>query len=501
MVAHYDCPIRRGHYFYQTWNYLADPLGETMHIYPVIICGGIGTRLWPLSRKSYPKQFTQLITAQSLFQGSVLRVANQAFNNPLIVTNNDFRFIVSQQLHDIGIKPGAILLEPEGRNTAPAVLAASLYIQKQDPEALLLVMPADHIVPDVDAFIQAVLSAEKTVMAGDLVTFGITPDRPETGYGYLELASEPFNQDIVKLNRFVEKPDSERAAEMLKTGLFLWNSGIFFFSLNSILAAFQKHAPHLIGPVQEAVGQSCPDLEFVRLAPEPWAKAEKISIDYAIMEKAGNLSVVPFSSGWSDLGSWESVWGEQTPDEAGVSLSGPVTAIDCSNSLLRSEDEDMELVGIGLNNIVAIAMSDAVLVADKSRSQEVEKAVGLLQKKNANQSHQLPVHYRPWGRFRALSKGSKYQVKQIVVNPGESLSLQSHLHRAEHWVVVEGTALVTLGEKKQLITENQSIYIPIGEIHRLENPGKLPLVVIEVQTGAYFEEDDIIRYGDAYDRC
>lgn len=468
-------------------------------IHPIILCGGSGTRLWPLSRKSYPKQFSTLMGEESLFQATARRLSGPKYATPITITGSDFRFIVTEQLSAIGIDPGAILIEPEGRNTAPAVLAAALHVAQSDPNAVLLIAPSDHVIPDLQAFNAAVSLGRKAADAGDLVTFGIRPDRPETGYGYLEL--EAMSEGApVRLKRFIEKPDATRAGEMLASGRFLWNAGIFLFSAKAIIAAFQTHAADLVPPVEQSLTQAKPDLGFLRLDPAPWGEARNVSIDYAVMEHASNLTVVPFSSGWSDLGDWAAVWREEGPDENGVSLSGPATAIDCRNTLLRSENPGLELVGIGLDNIIAVAMPDAVLVTDKSRSQEVRLAVAALRDKGAIQAQQFPRDHRPWGWFESLVIGQRFQVKRIVVHPGAALSLQSHVHRSEHWIVVEGTALVTIGSDKKLVTENQSVYIPVGEKHRMENPGVVPMVLIEVQTGPYLGEDDIVRYEDVYAR-
>ena len=471
-------------------------------ITPILLCGGSGTRLWPLSRKSYPKQFVPLTGETTLFQASAARLSGPGFAAPLVLTGSDFRFIVTEQLAAAGIDPGAVLIEPEGRNTAPAVLAAALWLERSDPEALMLVAPSDHVVPDAAAFRAAVEAGAEAARAGRLVTFGIRPDRAETGYGYLELAEDPgdFTARPLALKRFVEKPDAAGAAEMLAAGSYLWNAGIFLFSVQTILAAFRAYAPGLIAPVQAALAEGQPDLGFFRLAPEPWAGAEDISIDYAVMERADNLSVVPFAAGWSDLGGWDAVWREAPRDGRGVAVSGPATALDCDDTLLRSEDSRLEVVGIGLKNIVAVAMPDAVLVADAARAQEVKQAVAALKAKGAAQAESFPLDHRPWGWFESLVIGDRFQVKRIHVHPGAALSLQSHHHRSEHWIVVEGTAKVTVDGEVKLVTENQSVYIPLGAVHRMENPGKVPMVLIEVQTGTYLGEDDIIRYEDVYAR-
>ena len=471
-------------------------------ITPVLLCGGSGTRLWPLSRKSYPKQFVPLIGETTLFQASAQRLSGNGFAAPLVLTNSDFRFIVTEQLSAAGIDPSAILIEPQGRNTAPAVLAAALWLEKTDPNGLMLIAPSDHVVPDAPAFRAAVAAGVPAAQAGQLVTFGIKPTHAETGYGYLELAEDPgdFAARPLTLARFVEKPDAARAAEMLAAGSYLWNAGIFLFSVRAIIAAFRAHAPALLAPVQAAVDGGKPDLGFLRLAAAPWATITDISIDYAVMEKAANLSVVPFAAGWSDLGGWDAVWRETARDARGVAISGAATALDCDDTLLRSEDPGLQVVGIGLKNIIAIAMPDAVLVADVSRAQDVKLAVAALKAKAAKQAESFPKDHRPWGWFESLVMGKRFQVKRIVVHPGAALSLQSHHHRSEHWIVVEGTAKVTVDAEVKLLSENQSVYIPLGAVHRMENPGKVPMVLIEVQTGSYFGEDDIIRYEDVYAR-
>ncbi|MBL4600865.1 MAG: mannose-1-phosphate guanylyltransferase/mannose-6-phosphate isomerase [Rhizobiaceae bacterium] len=468
-------------------------------IHPILLCGGSGQRLWPLSRKSYPKQFAKLAGNETLFQSSALRLTGDDFAAPIVLTASDYRFIVTQQLQSVGIDPGAIMIEPEGRNTAPAILAAALYLETQDPNALMLVTATDHVIPDSAAFRACVQLGVEAAEQGNLVTFGIKPDRPETGYGYLEI-DDIAGDSVVPLKRFVEKPDLAKAEEMLASNSYLWNAGIFLFSVNSILKSFQIHAPQMLETVAKAVDKAKPDLGFLRLDPESWEMVEKISIDYAIMEKADNLSVVPFAGIWSDLGGWDAVWRQADQDENGVVCSEYATAIDCENTLLRSENSEQEIVGLGLNNIIAIAMPDAVLVADISRSPDVGSVVHALIQKGAKQAETLPRDNRPWGWFESLSVGERFQVKRIMVHPNGALSLQSHLHRSEHWIVVAGTATVTIAGVEQTVTENQSVYIPLGEVHRLANNGKVELHLIEVQTGAYLGEDDIVRYEDIYAR-
>lgn len=475
-------------------------------IVPVLLCGGSGMRLWPLSRKSYPKQFMPVVGDRTLFQASAQRVTGGTdairFAAPMVLTNVDFRFIVGEQLLSVGIDPGAILIEPVARNTAPAILAATIRAAETDEDAILLVSPSDHLVPDTAAFHDAVVHGLSAVAEGKIVTFGIPPTYAETAYGYLELPDVPeADCRPVPLGRFVEKPDTAQAQEFLEAGNYLWNAGFFMFRAGDMLSTVEAHAPDLMAPVQKAVEEAAADLGFLRLAPEPWAQAEDISIDYAVMEKADNLAVVTLRTGWSDLGGWNAVWRESGPDGNGVVASDHATAIDCSNTLLRSESEQLEIVGIGLDNIMAIAMPDAVLVADMSRAQDVKKAVAALKEKGADQAVSFPIVHRPWGWFESLVIGNRFQVKRILVHPGASLSLQRHFHRSEHWIVVEGTARVTIDGKVSLVTENESLYIPIGSVHRMENPGKIPMVLIEVQTGAYVGEDDIVRYEDDYARC
>jgi len=468
-------------------------------ITPVLLCGGSGTRLWPLSRKSYPKQFTALVGAESLFQASVRRLRGDEFSKPLVITGSDFRFIVTEQLAEAGETGGTVLIEPEARNTAPAVLAAALHLAATDPEAVMLVAPSDHVIPDSAAFRDVARQGAEIASAGKLLTFGISPDRPETGYGYLELSGPP-NGTPVPLTRFVEKPDLATAETMVSSGSYLWNAGIFMFTAGAIIEAFRRYAPDFLPPVSAAVKGMQQDLNFFRLDAEPWASVADLSIDYAVMEKADNLMVIPFTKAWSDLGGWDAVRRESAPDGSGNVLGGEATAIDCESSLLRSESQDIEVVGIGLKNTLVVATSDAVLVADASRAQEVKSAVNALKAKGAKQATEFPRDHRPWGWFETLALDNRFQVKRIVVKPGAALSLQSHVHRSEHWIVVSGTAKVTVDDEVKLLTENQSVYIPLGAVHRMENPGKVPMTLIEVQTGTYLGEDDITRYEDVYSR-
>ena len=472
-------------------------------IYPVLLCGGSGTRLWPLSRKSHPKQFVKLLGDESLFQASALRMSGASFGAPSVVTGSDFRFMVVEQLAAIEIEPQIILIEPFARDTAAAVCAAAVALDAQKGNSLMLVSPSDHVITDAKRFRATVEAAIPTANQGQIVTFGILPDRAETGYGWLGLSSklsDNFAPVAQPLSSFVEKPQAEAAEALLRGGMHLWNAGIFLFSTSTILTSFEQHAPQTLTEVRNAFSAADTDLGFTRLAADPWSRLEDISIDYAVMEHAPNLSVMPYRGYWSDLGDWQAIWREGVEDSFGVVANGSSTALDCKNTLLLATSETQELVAMGLNDIITVAMPDAVLVAHKDRAQDVKTAVAKLKEKGAAQAETLPRDYRPWGWYESIALGPRFQVKRIVVNPGGILSLQSHNHRSEHWIVVEGTAKVTIDKDITIVNENQSVYIPLGAIHRLENPSKLRLTLIEVQTGSYFGEDDIIRYEDAYAR-
>ena len=468
-------------------------------ITPILLCGGSGTRLWPLSRQSFPKQFAAILGEESLFQASARRFCGDGFADPVLITGNAFRFIVLEQLEDCGVPPAAVLIEPQGRNTAPAAVLAALQVAAHDPDGLMLLVPSDHAVSDPARFRAAVAAGRQSALDGRIVTFGIRPTRAETGYGWLE-SGPPLGEGINILARFVEKPDAARAAQLLADPRYLWNAGVFLARASVMLQAFRDHAPRILATTEAAFAAARTDLGFTRVDPDLWDKVPEESIDYAVMEKADNVAVVEFDGQWSDLGSWESVLQESARDAAGNALSPLATAIGCEGSLLRSESPEIELVGIGLKNVVAIAMRDAVMVADVSQAQNVKQAVAVLKAKGAKQALEFPVDHRPWGWFETLVLADRFQVKRIHVHPGAALSLQSHVHRSEHWIVVKGTARVTVGDEVRLVTENQSVYIPLGAKHRMENPGKVPMVLIEVQTGSYLGEDDIIRYEDIYDR-
>ncbi|MBF9022633.1 mannose-1-phosphate guanylyltransferase/mannose-6-phosphate isomerase [Rhodobacterales bacterium FZCC0069] len=470
-------------------------------IHPVILCGGSGSRLWPVSRSAFPKQFVQLYGDATLFQQSARRVSEKGLNAPIIITSSQFRFAVADQLNFIDLKPASIILEPFGRNTAPAVAIASLLVAKSAPQGLLLVTPSDHVIPDDYYFRSAVGAASSAANSGKIVTFGIRPTRPETGYGYLQVGAD--GQGACRnLKRFVEKPDKATAQEMIASGDYLWNAGIFLFRADVMIKAFEAYAPDILEIARSALDARKPDLDFVRLGEKEWSDLPSTSIDYAIMEKANNLSVMPYDGAWSDFGSWSAV-AEQSQDDAddqGNIVSDNAYTIDSKGSYLRSDDENVKLVGIGLKDIVAVATGDAVLVAAKDNSQKVRDIVELMKADGVKQATEFKRDYRPWGWFESLAIGERFQVKRIVVKPGGILSLQSHKYRAEHWIVVEGTAEVTIGDKVQSVGENQSVYVPLGAIHRLKNPGIENMTLIEVQTGSYLGEDDIVRHEDVYAR-
>ena len=413
------------------------------------------------------------------------------------MTGEDFRFMAVEQAQAMGLMDARVVVEPMGRDTAPAILAAALMLEKT-PDDLMLVAPSDHVIADLPAFHAAIEQGRKAAADGALVTFGVKPDRPETGYGYLQLAGRP--EGVTTVTKFTEKPDLETAKEMLEAGHYLWNGGLFMGRVRDFIAAFEAHAPDLMAPVRAAVEGASSDLSFSRLDGDHFGKAKAISVDYAIMEKADWVVAVPLDCGWSDLGAWDALLDVSGPDGQGNATSGDVTLLDCEGSYLRSEEPGMTMVGLGLKNVVAVAMRDAVLVADKSKAQDLKKVVTTLREAGKAQADDYPRFHRPWGWYETLCIDDRFQVKRIMVTPGGVLSLQSHRHRSEHWIVVAGTAELTIGDEVKLVTENQGVYIPLGETHRMANPGKVPMYLIEVQTGAYLGEDDIVRYEDIYDR-
>jgi mannose-1-phosphate guanylyltransferase/mannose-6-phosphate isomerase len=465
---------------------------------PVIMCGGSGTRMWPESRESMPKQFIPLIGERSTFQSIVSLVGDPGVFEPaVVITNFDYRFRVAEQLSEIGAE-ATILLEPERRDSAAAVGAAAAWAAARDPKTVVAVFAADHVFADSREFARLCARASDAAAAGEIVTFGVTPDHPATGYGYIH-AAEPLAVDpqVRRIEKFVEKPDETRARAFIKDG-YLWNSGNFVFRADAMLEELKKFEPEIASAALAAVAAAKKDLGFVLLDRESFVKARKTSIDYAVMERTDKAAVLTADLGWSDVGEWSAVWRLSGRDANGNSLRGRAVAIDSSNVLVRSEEQLAAV--IGLHDVVVIAASDAVLVADRSQTHKVKELVERLKAEGQSEATQHRRNYRPWGYYQSIDRGARYQVKRIVVRPGGRLSLQKHYHRAEHWVVVRGAAEVTLDGKVELVHENESIYLPIGSAHRLANPGKIDLELIEVQTGSYFGEDDIVRFDDVYNR-
>jgi len=473
----------------------------TAKIIPVIMAGGKGTRLWPLSRATAPKQFIQFVGEQTLFQATLSRVSDPAlYEAPIVVTNEDFRFLVAEQARELGIKLSGILLEPVARNTAPAVaVAAALVQQRFGDDALLHVLASDHEIVADTSYFEAIRVARETALAGKLVTFGITPTEPATGYGYIE-SGEKLASGAHAVKRFVEKPALPEAEKMLAAGGFAWNSGTFLFSASQVLSELRTYAPGVEKAARAALTKAANDLDFIRLDAEAFAASPDISVDYAIMEKTSNAAVVPSSFTWSDLGSWDAVWKLGARDEAGNVATGNATLINTKNSLVMSRTSHLAVQG--LEGVAVIASEDAVYVGRLDDSQNVGKLVKHLAsaKSTAALTETHPTSYRPWGGYTSILNGDRFQVKRLFVTPGKKLSLQKHHHRSEHWICVKGTAEVTIGEETKIVRENESVYIPQGEVHRLANPGKIMLEMIEVQTGSYLGEDDIIRIVDEFGR-
>ncbi len=468
-------------------------------IRPVLLCGGSGTRLWPLSRTHYPKQFLRLADDYSLLQNTLLRLRGlPGLGETIVVANEIHRFLLAEQCREIGIKAG-ILLEPAGRNTAPAVAAAAIHSlnNAQHEEApLLLVLPSDHVIADIARFQQAICTAIPHARAGALVTFGIVPSRPETGYGYIRRGM-PVEGGFA-LDRFVEKPDAKTAQSYLDTGDYLWNSGIFLFRADAYLSALEQFAPAIRSNIGDSITNARQDLDFIRLDPASFSASPSDSIDYAVMEKISNGVVIPLDVGWNDIGAWDALAVLGNADAAGNTIRGDVLAIDTQDSVIYSDGRLVATVGV--SDLVIVATKDAVLVADKANAQAVKKVVEALKSASRQETEFQHIVHRPWGSYEGLAQAPRYQVKRILVKPGASLSLQKHHHRAEHWVVVKGTAKITRGEETILLSENQSTYIPLGVIHRLENPGRIDLEMVEIQSGSYLGEDDIVRFEDNYGR-
>ena len=467
-------------------------------IHPVIMSGGAGSRLWPLSRQLYPKQLLPLASERTMIQEAAERVKGAQFASPLVVCNQEHRFLIAEQLRESGVKDPLIVLEPIGRNTAPVAAIAALMLAEKDPSALVLLMPADHVVEDRAAFTSAVEIAATAAREGAIATFGIQPAGAETGYGYIQRGEATPTKGAYRVKRFVEKPDRETAQSYVDAGDYFWNSGIFMFRAKTYLEELEHFEPEIAARCREAVAKGKKDLDFFRLDNEAFTASPSKSIDYAVMERTTRAVVVPVSMGWNDVGSWQSLWDIGARDKAGNASEGDVVAVNVKNSYLRSEGP--LLAAVGVEDVVVVATQDAVLVTRRGATQEVKKVVEEIERSGRHHHMHHRRVFRPWGSYDSIDHGERFQVKRIVVNPGAKLSLQMHHHRAEHWIVVAGTARVTCDDKIFLMNENESTFIPLGAKHRLENPGAIPLHLIEVQCGGYLGEDDIVRFEDTYGR-
>lgn len=464
---------------------------------PVLLSGGVGSRLWPVSREAYPKQFLALASELSMLQDTMARTSELDSAPPLVICNDEHRFMVAEQLRQLSVEPAAIILEPEGRNTAPAVALAAFHALATDPDALLLVLPADHVIRDAHSFTKAVTLGLEKARAGALMTFGVVPDAAETGYGYLRLGAAQ-EDGLYALDSFVEKPNAEVAQEYFESGQYHWNSGMFLLSASAYLAELKAHAPEIYAACELAMAKAKADLDFLRPDREAFVACPSDSIDYAVMEHTQRGGVIPLDCGWSDVGAWSTLWQVADRDGDGNVLMGDVMIEGCSDSYLRSESR--LIAATGIKNLIVVETPDAILVADRDEVQNVKQIVSRLKAEGRTEATLHQRVYRPWGSYESLIEGDRFQVKRIVVNPGQTLSLQMHHHRAEHWIVVHGTAEVTCEDKVFTMREDQSTYIPLGHKHRLANPGKIPLELIEVQSGSYLGEDDIVRFEDVYGR-
>jgi len=466
---------------------------------PVVLCGGSGTRLWPLSREAYPKQFLRLLGQESLLQQTVQRLSCiDDASAPMLVSGEASRFIVAEQLREIGVDDAQILLEPMRRNTAPAIASAALHALAEHQDPLLLVLPSDHVIKDHDAFCTAIHYARLAAEKGDLVTFGITPQGPETGYGYIRAASSEKEQAL-RVLEFVEKPNRATAEQYIASGQYYWNSGMFLFRASRYLEELDCYQPDVLRSCREAVAQAKRDMDFVRLDQGAYARSPDIAIDYAVMEKTDRAAMIALDADWNDIGSWASVWEVAEKDGNNNASQGDVMLQDCEDCMVHGTTR--LVTGVGLKNVAIIETADAVLVMDTEKAQDTKKLVAQLLETQRSEATQHRQVFRPWGSYDCIGAGDRFQVKRIVVKQGAKLSLQMHHHRAEHWVVVRGTAKITNGDKEYLLSENQSTYIPVGVVHSLENPGKMPLELIEIQSGGYLGEDDIVRIEDRYGRA
>ena len=470
-----------------------------MTLYPVILSGGSGSRLWPLSREFFPKPLLPLVSEQTLLQETATRLDGLAdLGDAVYVCNEEHRFLVAEQIAEIGKTPSTIILEPEGRNTAPALTLAALYLVKRDADAMMVVMPADHVMTAPQQFVEAVEQGSHNAEQGALVTFGIVPASPETGYGYIKRDEQVDDSAAYRVARFVEKPDRETAEQYVSEGDYFWNSGIFLMRADRWLDEISQHRPDILKACRQAMNKGSQDSDFFRVNKQDFHECPGDSIDYAVMEKTDRAVVVPISAGWSDIGAWSALWDVCQQDADGNVMQGDVIAEDTRNAFLVAQHRC--LATVGLDDVVVIETADAVLVARKDKAQDVKAIVNRL-KESGREEHKVHRQvYRPWGSYEGIDEGPRFQVKRLTVKPGAQLSLQMHHHRAEHWVVVKGTARVTCGDQMFDLHENESTYIPIGQTHRLENPGNIPLEVIEIQSGSYLGEDDIVRFEDVYDR-
>ena len=484
------------------FNFYGGNLSSLNPIIPVILSGGSGSRLWPLSRSLRPKQFLPLTGKESLFQLTLGRLRDLNLGTtlaPIIVANDDHRFLVAEQCREMGTSPAKLILEPVARNTAPAIAIAALAALQDGADPTLLVLPSDHLFSNPQAFLDSVQMAKLEAEKGALVTFGILPSYPETGYGYIRASSSFSSGKPLKVAEFVEKPNLKSAQRYVECGKYAWNSGMFLFKASIFLEELSKFDPVMLAACRAAWETSKNDLDFCRLGKEEFSKCPSDSVDYAVMEKTKKAVVVPLDAGWNDVGAWSSVWQVQPQDENGNAMRGDVILENAKNSYVHADHRLVTLLGV--ENLVVVETSDAVLVAHKDASQDVKKIVDHLKKSGRSEVESHREVFRPWGSYDSIDYGGRYQVKRITVKPSAKLSVQMHHHRAEHWVVVSGTALVRIGKSEQMVTENQSVYIPIGEIHSLENPGKVNLELIEVQSGSYLGEDDIVRFEDKYGRA